>query len=55
MGQKKKEKITRDCLRAMKIGDTVVVECKDGYDLDSQKNTAYAMQKTAGLPANRTD
>lgn len=45
MRQKKKEKITRDCLRAMKIGDTVVVECKDGYDLDSQKNTAYAMQK----------
>ena len=45
MGQKKKEKITRDCLRAMKIGDTVVVQCKDGYDLDSQKNTAYAMQK----------
>ena len=29
----------------MKIGDTVVVKCKDGYDLDSQKNTAYAMQK----------
>lgn len=45
MGQKKKERITRDCLRAMKIGDTVVVKCKDGYDLDSQKNTAYAMQK----------
>lgn len=43
--EQKKEKITRDCLRAMKIGDTVVVECKDGYDLDSQKNTAYAMQK----------
>ena len=35
MGQKKKEKITRDCLRAMKIGDTVVVECKDGYDWKS--------------------
>ena len=41
--EQKKEKITRDCLRAMKIGDTVVVECKDGYDLDSQKNTAYAL------------
>ena len=27
----------------MKIGDTVVVECKDGYDMDSQKNTAYAL------------
>lgn len=45
MAQKVKEKITRDCLRAMKIGDTVVVQCKDGYDMDSQKNTAYAMQK----------
>ena len=39
------EKITRDCLRAMKMGDTVAVECRDGYDLDSQKATAYAMQK----------
>lgn len=41
--EQKKEKITRDCLRAMKIGDTVVVECKNGYDMDSQKNTAYAL------------
>ena len=41
--EQKKEKITRDCLRAMKIGDTVVVECKDGHDMDSQKNTAYAL------------
>lgn len=42
---KKLEKITRDRLRAMKVGDTVVVTCKDGYDLESQKNTAYAMRK----------
>lgn len=34
----------------MKDGDTVVVQCKDGYDLDSQKNTAYAMQKNGELP-----
>ena len=42
---KKLEKITRDRLRAMKVGDTVVVTCKDGYDIESQKNTAYAMRK----------
>ena len=42
---KELEKITRDSLRAMKAGDTVVVTCKDGYDLDSQKSTAYGMRK----------
>lgn len=45
MEQEVREKITRQRLRDMKDGDTVVVQCKDGYDLDSQKNTAYAMQK----------
>lgn len=39
------EKITRERLRAMQHGETVTVNCVDGYDLDSQKNTAYAMQK----------
>lgn len=43
--EQKVEKITRERLRAMQNGDTVMVDCKDGYDLDSQKNTAYAMQK----------
>lgn len=43
--ERKVEKITRDCLRAMRIGEAVGVECIDGYDLDSQKATAYAMQK----------
>ena len=59
MGQKKKEKITRDCLRAMKIGDTVVVECKDGYDLDSQKNHRLCDAENGKLPVclqiGRTD
>lgn len=41
----KVEKITRKRLREMKNGETVTVQCSDGYDLDSQKNTAYAMQK----------
>lgn len=41
----KVEKITRKRLREMENGDTLVVQCADGYDLDSQKNTAYAMQK----------
>lgn len=39
------EKITRDRLRAMRAGQSITVQCADGYDLDSQKNTAYAMQK----------
>ena len=39
------EKITRERLRAMQDGEEITVTCKDGYDLDSQKNTAYAMQK----------
>lgn len=41
----KVEKITRERLRAMQNGDTLTVECADGYDLDSQRNTAYAMSK----------
>lgn len=43
--EQKKEKITRDRLRAMKIGEAITVQCKDGYDMDSQKNTTSAMQK----------
>ena len=45
MTQTETEKITRERLRAMQNGETVTVNCVDGYDLDSQKNTAYAMQK----------
>lgn len=45
MEQKVREKITRERLRAMQDGEAITVQCKDGYDLDSQKNTAYAMQK----------
>ena len=39
------EKVTRERLRAMRDGEEITVICKDGYDMDSQKNTAYAMQK----------
>lgn len=42
------EKVTRERLRAMKNGETITVNCVNGYDLDSQKNTAYAMQKLEG-------
>jgi len=45
MEQKVTEKITRERLRTMQDGESVTVRCADGYDLDSQKNTAYAMQK----------
>lgn len=45
MTQKITEKITRERLRSMKNGETLAVQCVDGYDLASQKNTAYAMAK----------
>lgn len=45
MAVKPVEKITRERLRAMRNGDTITTRCTDGYDMDSQKNTAYAMQK----------
>ena len=43
--QKITEKVTRERLRALRDGEVITVQCVDGYDLDSQKNTAYAMQK----------
>lgn len=43
--EKTAEKITREVLRAMQTGDTVTVQCADGYALESQKNTAYHFQK----------
>lgn len=45
MTQKITEKVTRERLRALRDGEVITVQCVDGYDLDSQKNTAYAMQK----------
>lgn len=45
MARKVTEKVTRERLRAMRDGEEITVTCKDGYDMDSQKNTAYAMQK----------
>jgi len=45
MVQKVTEKITRERLRALQNGEQITVKCTDGYDWDSQKNTAYAMQK----------
>lgn len=41
----KVEKITRERLRTMQNGDKLTVKCINGYDLDSQRNTAYAMGK----------
>ncbi len=43
------EKVTRERLRALKENETLTVICKDGYDLASQKNTAYDMQKLIGV------
>jgi len=43
--QKSTEKVTRERKRSMKNGETLTVQCVDGYDLASQKNTAYAMAK----------
>lgn len=39
------KRITRDVLRKMRDGDVLTVDCKNGYDMDSQKNIAYGMQK----------
>lgn len=39
------KKITRNLLRNMAPGESITVECADGYDLESQKNTAYQMCK----------
>lgn len=41
----KKDKVTRDRLRAMSPGDVITVECANGYDLESQRNTAYQFGK----------
>lgn len=38
-------KVTRDRLREMLPGQSITVECADGYDLESQRNTAYQMGK----------
>lgn len=45
MQQKITEKVTRERLRSMRGGEQITVRCADGYDLESQRNTAYAMQK----------
>ena len=45
MTQKITEKSTRERQQRMKNGETLTVQCVDGYDLASQKNTAYAMAK----------
>lgn len=37
------EKITRERLRAMRDSEEITVICKDGYDMESQKNTAYTL------------
>lgn len=44
---KKKEvkRISRDVLREMRDGESVVTVCVNGYALDSQRNIAYSLQK----------
>lgn len=39
------KRVSRDVLRAMKVNTSITVVCRDGYDLDSQKNNAYATQR----------
>lgn len=48
MELKTTEKVTRERLRMMQPGEMLTVQCVNGYDLDSQKNTAYAMKKLEG-------
>lgn len=44
----KTERVTRKRLRMMQDNEQITVTCANGYDLDSQKNTAYAMSKMEG-------
>lgn len=48
MEPKTTEKVTRERLRMMQPGEMLTVQCVNGYDLDSQKNTAYSMKKLEG-------
>lgn len=43
-----RKRITRELLRSMTNGMSVTVNCADQYDLDSQRNTAYAFGKYEG-------
>lgn len=45
MTPKTETKVTRERLRGLQPGETFTVQCLDGYDLASQRNTAYAMSK----------
>lgn len=45
MERSKPLRVTRDYLRTMQHGETLTVTCTDGYDLESQRNTAYQMSK----------
>lgn len=42
------DRITRRRLRQMRDGEAVQVKCRDFYDLESQKSSAYAAQKLLG-------
>lgn len=42
------EKVTRRVLRLMAHGETISAVCRDAMDLESQRTTAYRMQKIEG-------
>lgn len=42
------KRVTRESLRALQDGESITVQCANGYELESQRNTAYAMQKLEG-------
>ena len=53
---KKVKMITRDVLRDMSDGDTISMLCKDGYEMDSKKQLAYAFQRNENCKFScRTD
>lgn len=43
--EKNRDRVTRERLRQMEIGETLTVMCINGNDLYAQKSSAYAMQK----------
>lgn len=45
---RKVEKITRDALRAMAVGETIEASYESGYDLESARSVTYQLQKLEG-------
>ncbi|MCD8208351.1 MAG: hypothetical protein LUD72_10475 [Bacteroidales bacterium] len=41
--------ITRETLRDLRVGQSIVQTCKDGYDLHSKRSNAYQLAACEGI------